>query len=134
MGTRFVTTTECDASEDFKNMYINSSKEDIKIIESPLGMPGRAIYNDFIREVEQNKKHPFGCPYHCIAPCKGESSPYCIALALLNAQKGRMAHGFAFAGTNAYRATKITTVKELIKKLISEYKSAYRLHLKKLTI
>ncbi len=129
MATRFVTTTECDASQNFKNAYIQCRKEDIKIIDSPVGMPGRAINNDFIREVEQKKKHPFGCPYHCIVSCKGESSPYCISLALINAQKGLMSQGFAFAGANAYRTKKIITVKELINKLMRGFNRACRLSL-----
>ena len=124
MATRFVTTVECDASDTFKNTYIQSKKEDIAIIKSPVGMPGRAIRNQFLKDVEDGKKKPFNCPYHCIVTCNAKESPYCIALALLNAQKGRMAHGFAFAGENAYRADKIISVKELVQNLKDEYNAA----------
>jgi len=124
MATRFVTTTECDASEAFKNAYIDCRQEDIQIITSPVGMPGRAIRNEFIQDVEADKKKPFSCPYHCIITCKQENSPYCIALALLNAQKGRMAHGFAFAGDNAWRTDKIVPVKELVQTLREEFCAA----------
>ncbi len=124
MATRFVTTVECDASDTFKNTYIQSKKEDIEIIKSPVGMPGRAIRNQFLKDVEDGKKKPFNCPYHCIVTCNEKESPYCIALALLNAQKGRMAHGFAFAGENAYRADKIISVKELVQNLKDEYNAA----------
>jgi len=124
MATRFVTTVECDASDTFKNTYIQSKKEDIEIIKSPVGMPGRAIRNQFLKDVEDGKKKSFNCPYHCIVTCKEKESPYCIALALLNAQKGRMAHGFAFAGENAYRANKIISVKELVQNLKDEYNKA----------
>ncbi len=124
MGTRFVTTVECDASEEFKQMYINASQEDISIIKSPVGMPGRAIKNDFIAQVEAGEKIPFKCPYHCIVTCKHENSPYCIALALKNAQKGNLKNGFAFAGTNAYRADKIISVEELVNQLRAEYNEA----------
>ena len=124
MATRFVTTVECDASDIFKNTYIQSKQEDIEIIKSPVGMPGRAIRNQFLKDVEDGKKSPFTCPYHCIVTCKEKESPYCIGLALLNAQKGRMAHGFAFAGENAYRANEIISVKELVQNLKDEYNAA----------
>ena len=121
MATRFVTTEECDASLEFKNTYINCRKEDIGIIKSPVGMPGRAIINEFINDVNAGGKKPYKCPYHCIVTCNHESSPYCIALALTNAKRGKMKHGFAFAGANAYRAEKIVSVKELVDFLVEEY-------------
>jgi len=124
MATRFVTTEECDASIAFKNTYINAKKEDIGIIKSPVGMPGRAIINDFLKEVKEGKKVPFGCPYHCIKTCEYKNSPYCIAMALINAKKGLFTNGFAFAGANAYKATKINTVKEVCDSLINEYEQA----------
>lgn len=121
MATRFVTTVECDASIDFKKAYIDSKKEDVGIIKSPVGLPGRAITNEFINEVNEGSKKPYKCPYHCITTCNYESSPYCIALALINAKMGKMKNGFAFAGANAYRAEKILTVKELMKSLTEEH-------------
>jgi len=126
MATRFVTTEECDASIDFKNTYIDAKKEDIGIIKSPVGMPGRAIINDFINDVNDGKKSPFKCPYHCIITCEYKDSPYCIAIALINAKKGILKHGFAFAGVNAYRATGINTVKEVCDCLRNEYATSAR--------
>lgn len=123
MATRFVSTLECDASLDFKNAYIECNKEDIGIIKSPVGMPGRAIINKFLIDVNNGSRKPYTCPYHCIATCNYESSPYCIALALINAKQGRMKHGFAFAGENAYRVKRIVSVKDLINSLIEEYNS-----------
>ena len=124
LATRFVTTYECDASEKFKQTYIDSRKEDIVIIKSPVGMPGRAIKNTFLDEVSQGKRKPFNCPYHCLKTCDYKNTPYCISLALVNAKKGNLSHGFAFAGENAYRAKGIISVKELIETLIEEYKDA----------
>lgn len=124
MATRFVPTVECDASDAFKQCYINASKEDIGIIKSPVGMPGRAIINDFIESSVAGKKKPYSCPYHCIATCEYKTSPYCIALALLNAKKGNFKNGFAFAGENAYRSTSIIPVKELIETIEKEYDEA----------
>jgi len=62
MGTRFVATFECDASMEFKHNYIESVEEDIVIIKSPVGMPGRAIKNEFIKSVEEGKKTSFQMP------------------------------------------------------------------------
>jgi nitronate monooxygenase len=124
MATRFVTTHECDAARGFKQAYIQSRPEDIVIIKSPVGMPGRAIRNEFIDALNAGKKVPFTCAYHCILTCDYATSPYCIALALINAQRGRMGHGFAFAGSNAHRATELVSVKELIGSLLEEYRVA----------
>jgi len=123
MSTRFVTTYECDASIEFKKAYINSEKEDIVIIKSPVGMPGRVIRNKFIDDVNKGEKKPFKCPYHCIKTCDFKNCPYCIALALANAKKGNLKGGFAFAGTNAYRTKEIISVKELMDSLLEEYEN-----------
>ena len=124
MGTRFVTTVECDASTAFKEAYINATEADIGIIKSPVGMPGRAIKNRFIAQVEAGEKMPFSCPYHCIVTCDRINSPYCIALALMNAHKGDFKNGFAFSGANAYRAEEIISVEELVNQLDAEYNEA----------
>ncbi len=124
MGTRFVTTTECDVAQEFKQAYLDCRKEDICIIKSPVGMPGRAIRGKFIEEAELGARVPFKCPYHCIVTCDVKNSPYCIALALLNAQRGNFQHGFAFAGANAYRADRLMSVKELMTLLQDEYRVA----------
>lgn len=121
MATRFVTTHECDADKGFKDAYINSGKEDIVIIQSPVGMPGRAINNQFLEEVKEGKKQPFQCPYQCIKSCFMKNSPYCIARALKNAKLGKFHYGFAFAGVNAYLAEKVISVKELMATLQKEF-------------
>ncbi len=126
MATRFVTTHECDADIRFKNTYLEARDEDIVIIDSPVGMPGRALRNEFIDQVMDGKKKPFICPYHCIATCDVENSPYCIALVLRNAQRGNLKHGFAFAGQNAPRATEIISVADLMGQLEAEYEEAAR--------
>jgi nitronate monooxygenase len=124
MGTRFVTTNECDASIEFKQTYLDSKKEDIVFIKSPVGLPGRAINNEFLAKVKEGLKHPFACPFNCIVTCKKEEAPYCISLALFNAKKGNMKNGFAFAGSNAYRAEEIISVKELFNRIKQEYQLA----------
>jgi nitronate monooxygenase len=124
MGTRFVATHECDADLLFKQMYINAKPEDIVIIHSPVGMPGRAIRNKYIDDVSSGIKMPIKCPYHCIITCDYKNSPYCIANALMNAQRGRFDNGFAFAGANVYRVNKIISVKELLAELMTEYEES----------
>jgi nitronate monooxygenase len=126
MGTRFVTTNECDASDGFKQAYINADEKDIELIKSPVGMPGRAIFSGFIQKVKDGKKQPQKCPFKCIKTCDISKSPYCIIIALINALKGNFEHGFAFAGSNAFRATKISSVKEVFQELLKEYKEGKR--------
>lgn len=120
MGSRFVTTTECDASSEFKQSYINASEKDVTIIQSPVGMPGRALASPFIQKIRDGEKHPKACPFNCISTCNIEKSPYCIILALHFAYKGNMNMGYAFAGANAYKATKIMSVHETFSDLLAE--------------
>lgn len=131
MGTRFVATEECDASMEFKKSYVNCKKEDLMIITSPVGMPGRAIRNSFLQSMEDGKKQPVNCPFHCIKTCQLENSPYCISTALINARKGNLKNGFAFAGQNAYRTTDILSVRELIESLEAEYLQVSQIEIRK---
>ncbi len=124
MGTRFVTTEECDASDIFKQTYIEAKQEDIQIIKSPVGMPGRAIFSKFIQKVKEGQKQPKTCMCKCIKTCDISKSPYCIIAALYNAFKGNMDNGYAFAGANAFRATKIVSVKETFRSLLDEFNRA----------
>jgi nitronate monooxygenase len=124
MGTRFVTTDESNASQAFKQAYIDADKKDIVIIKSPVGMSGRAILSNFITKVTAGKKQPKKCPFKCIKTCDITKSPYCIIIALINALKGNFENGFAFAGSNAFRATKISSVKEIFQSLLKEYKES----------
>ena len=117
IASRFVATKECDASEEFKQAYVNAKKEDIKIIKSPVGMPGRAIRNEFIKKVEANKEKITKC-YRCIKTCNPAETPYCITKALINAVKGNLDEGLIFCGSNVDKINKITTVKELMQELI----------------
>ncbi len=124
MATRFVATHECDASEVFKQAYIHSKKEDIEIIDSPVGLPGRAIRNSFLEDVAAGQKKPFKCSWKCLKTCDFRTTPYCIADALANAQQGLLLKGFTFAGSNAYRVKEIVSVKELFQSLYDEYRTS----------
>ena len=124
MGTIFVTTEECDASTEFKNVFVNAKQEVIKIIQSPVGRPGRAIDGEFIRSVEKGQEVPKSCPFHCIKTCDYSKSPYCIVQALYQAAKGNMKKGYAFTGINVHLSEKISSVKEVIERLKSEFRGA----------
>jgi len=121
MGTRFVATHECDADIEFKQKFVDCQEKDITIIKSPVGLPGRALQNDFLSDVSDGIKKPFKCPWECLRTCDYKEAPYCIAMALTHAQKGNLNYGFAFAGSNAYRIDKIISVKELIDSLAKGY-------------
>jgi len=127
MGTRFVTTEECDADIAFKIQYIKAKEEDVTIIDSPVGLPGRAIENDFIREVRAGVKKPVNCKYKCLKTCDYTKVSYCIAEALCNAAIGDLKNGFAFTGSNAFLADKIETVPEIFEKLKSEYQLSQKI-------
>lgn len=124
MGTRFVGTYECDAHENFKQAYLNSRQEDIVVIDSPVGLPGRAILNRYLKDVSEGIRKPYKCYWKCLHTCDVQNAPYCIAESLTNAKEGLLEEGFAFAGANAYRVNEIVSVKNLIESLVREYQHA----------
>jgi len=121
MGTRFVTTEECDASQEFKQAYLDAKKEDVTIIKSPVGMPGRAIKSPFLDEVMAGKRQPKTCPVNCIRTCDINTAPYCIIASLTSALRGNFRRGYAFAGSNVWRTNKIISTKELMETIKQEY-------------
>lgn len=124
LGTRFVATEECDADPEFKKAFIAAREEDIQIIKSPVGMPGRTIFNNFLKETSEGKRRPASCKYHCIRSCNPKTTSYCIADALLAAYHGNLENGFVFTGSNAGRIYQITTVREVFSELEAEYQQA----------
>ena len=119
IATRFVATEECDASKEFKQAYVDAKKEDVKIISSPVGMPGRAIRNEFIKNVEKGKNKITRC-YNCIKTCNPAETPYCITKALINAVKGNIEEGLIFCGSNVDKIKEIVCVKDLMQELVQE--------------
>lgn len=113
MGTRFVTTWECDASEAYKQTYLHAKKEDIVIVDSPVGMPGRAIRNRFLEEKESRRESIKKC-YQCIAICNPANTPYCITRALVHAAKGETDDALLFCGENAWRCEKMEHVADIM--------------------
>jgi len=124
MATRFVCTDECDVSQEFKQAYLDAKEEDIVIIKSPVGMPGRAIRNKFLKDVETRGRLKINCFYQCLSLCKVEQAKYCIAQALVNSYLGDTENGLIFCGQNAYRVDKIIPVRTLIRELLDELRAA----------
>ena len=124
MGTRFVCTNECDVSPEFKQAYLDASEKDIGIIKSPVGMPGRAIKNKFLKRLDNNGKLQIKCQYKCLSACNIDKAKYCIAKALLNSWSGDVDNGLIFCGQNAHRINEIVSVKELFSELCTELKAA----------
>lgn len=116
IGSRFVTTYECDAADEYKQSYINAKKEDIRIVKSPVGMPGRAIYNSFMKRTETESFKLKTC-HQCISTCNQKDIPYCIADALVNAAKGNTDNALLFCGANAYKAQKLEHVSDIFEQL-----------------
>ena len=118
VASRFVTTWECDADIRYKECYLNASPEDILIVKSPVGMPGRAIVNPFIRHImEGERRSPKKC-LGFIKTCNPAQTPYCITEALISAAKGNVENALLFCGADAWKAEKMETVKEVIDSLL----------------
>jgi len=124
LGTRFVATEECDASKAFKDTFVQARSQDVRIIKSPVGMPGRTITNTFLDEAEAGQRRPTACKYNCIKSCNPKTTSYCIANALIAAYKGNLSDGFAFSGSNVDQVKGITTVPEVFREIKNEYQTA----------
>ena len=119
VATPFVTTEECDAAPAYKQAYVNAKKEDIEIVTSPVGMPGRAIHNAFLEKVAQQKEHITHC-FRCLEKCNPTQAPYCITQALIRAVEGDVENGLIFCGDNVQYLDHIGTVEEVVHALFPE--------------
>ncbi len=120
VASPFVTTLECDAAEGFKQKYVEAAKEDIQLVTSPVGMPGRAIRNAFVERVEAGVREPVKKCYGCLRMCNPTEIPYCITQALITSAKGDGENGLVFCGANTYKINSISTVQEVIEKLFQK--------------
>ncbi|MHB0855938.1 MAG: NAD(P)H-dependent flavin oxidoreductase [Anaerolineae bacterium] len=123
MSTRFVCTEECDAPEAFKQVYLDSLPEDVVLIKSPVGLPGRGVRTPFVRVLEAGKYLGDGrCWVNCLQKCsyRDEGTGFCIARALTSAKVGDREHGLFFSGSNVHRCHEITTVARIFGELTSE--------------
>ncbi len=114
MATRFVTTEECDAPDSYKQAYLNAKEEDVTIVQSPVGMPGRAIANPFV----QSQKEPITRCFGCLEGCNPKEAPYCITMALIHAAtQGANDKALLFCGSNVGRLKRIETVHGIFQEL-----------------
>ena len=123
MATRFIATHECDASEDFKRILLNAKKEDVLIVQSPVGMPGRALNTPLMQRLAKDGKIPHQSCAGCIKTCKPTETPYCITKALIEAVNGNYEEGLFFCGSEVWRLDKIVHVKELIDELMKDWRA-----------
>ncbi len=114
IATPFVTTVECDADIRYKETFVKAKKEDIQIVKSPVGMPGRAIKNQMIETIMSGTRIPPKKCYGCIHTCNPAETLYCITEALMNTARGNVEEALLFCGSEAYKAEEINTVKDVI--------------------
>lgn len=125
MATRFVATEECDADDAFKQAYVASTEEDVEIIISPVGMPGRALNNSLIKRIAEGRRPKIERCVNCLATCNPATTPYCISQALVSSVTGDLESGLIFAGANVYKVNEITTVPKLMETLVNEAEAVY---------
>lgn len=118
VGTMFVATEECDAALPFKQAYLNSTEESVQLIQSPVGLAARAIYNPFLQKVDEMGRIPVQKCYQCMGHCKPAETKYCISQALIDSVQGK--EGLVFCGANAYELKELSTVEKVMKELCGE--------------
>ena len=118
IGTRFITTEECDASMAYKQAHLNSKAEDVRIIESPVGLAARAISNPFLQKAEEMGRIPVEHCYNCMGHCKPAETKYCISQSLIDSVEGR--EGLVFCGAYAHELQEMSTVEKVMKELCGE--------------
>lgn len=122
LATRFITTYECDASERYKQTLLNARAEDVRIIHSPVGMPGRALNTPLVQKLAEGKRFPPEHCARCLKSCDPAKVPYCITHALIEAVQGNVEKGLFFCGANVGRLDRMRSVKELIDELMDDWR------------
>ena len=119
MATRFIGTKECDASEVYKKYLISKRKEELSIIHSPVGMPGRAVKSPMLERMERTGRIPPKYCSRCIHGCDPGTVKYCITHALISAVEGNVEEGLFFSGANIDKLREIVSVQEIAEELFS---------------
>lgn len=121
LATRFVLSNECSVADSFKQTMLKAKPEDITLIKSPVGLPGRAIRNAFVDRLErEDPPKPKKCE-KCLREC---SHVFCIVEALRNAQKGDINNGLVFSGQNVTRIKEILPVASIMEQLVNQCQEA----------
>ena len=124
IATRFVLTEECSVADSFKQAYLNAKKEDVTLIRSPVGLPGRALRTPFVKQMEAGEElKAKECKYKCLKKC---DHFYCISERLRMARDGNVDEGLVFSGENVYKMKEILTVREVFDMFVSQAESIYK--------
>ena len=124
IATRFVLTHECSVADSFKQAYLNAKKEDVTLIRSPVGLPGRALRNPFVKQMEAGEElKAKECKYKCLKKC---DHFYCISERLRMAKDGNVDEGLVFSGENVYKMKELLSVREVFDMFISQAESIYK--------
>jgi len=123
IASRFVLTNECSVADAFKQAYLNAKKEDVTIIRSPVGLPGRAIRTPFVDKMKAGEElKAKACKYKCLKKC---DHFYCISERLNMAKDGNIDEGLVFSGENVYKMNEILSVREVFDMFVSQAESIY---------
>lgn len=124
IASRFVLSKECAVAQKFKDTFLNAQKEDIVLVSSPVGMPGRAIRTPFVEKMLSGEDiSTKECKYKCLKKC---SYRYCISDRLIKACAGDVEEGLVFSGANTYKMKEILSVREIFNRFISEAESVFK--------
>ena len=124
IATRFVLTEECSVSDAFKQTYLQAQKDDVTLIRSPVGLPGRALSTPFVKQMlakEDLKSKK--CEFKCLKKC---DHYYCISDRLMKAHDGNVEEGLVFSGENVYKMKEILTVRQVFDQFTSQAESVYK--------
>ena len=116
MGSRFATSAEANSAPMLKEFYLKSKPEDVVVIHSPVGLPGRAVRNPFAERIMVGNVPPTVCD-NCLKACKHN---FCIIRSLIRAQQGDVDTGLVFTGEYISKIRKILPVKEIFDQLLAE--------------
>ena len=123
LATRFIATEECDASQGYKDVLLAAQPEDLRIIHSPVGMPGRAVNSPLVQRLAAGMRQPPAHCSGCIKSCRPAETPFCITHALIEAVKGNWEEGLFFSGSRVDLVDRMRTVPDLIDELMKEWRA-----------
>ena len=123
LATRFIATEECDAGQGYKDVLLAARPEDLRIIHSPVGMPGRAVNSPLVQRLAAGMRQPPAHCSGCIKSCRPAETPFCITHALIEAVKGNWEEGLFFSGSRVDLVDRMRTVPNLIDELMKEWRA-----------
>jgi nitronate monooxygenase len=124
IASRFVLSKECSVSQAFKDAFLNANKEDIVLVSSPVGMPGRAVKTPFVEKMLKGEDISADkCLYKCLKKCNYK---YCISERLMAAFNGDVEKGLVFSGANTFKMKEILSVQEIFDRFVKAAESVYK--------